>query len=65
MSLNDIWEAASGSPFHPVIPKEQQFLVGFTLLLVGACLVVIFQLTLPASLTSQTSIPFDGTLWAK
>ena len=35
MSLNEIWEASAGSPFHPVVAKERQFLVAFTLLLTG------------------------------
>jgi cell cycle checkpoint protein len=35
MSLNEVWEAAAGSPFHPAIPKERQFVVGFSLLLTG------------------------------
>lgn len=35
MSLNEVWVGASGSPFSPVVSKERQFLVGFTLLLVG------------------------------
>ena len=35
MSLNEVWVAAAGRPFHPVVAKERQFLVGFTLLLTG------------------------------
>ena len=35
MSLNEIWEAAAGSPFSPIVSKDLQFLVGFTLLFVG------------------------------
>lgn len=35
MSLNEVWEAAAGNPFHPTISKDRQFLVGFTLLLTG------------------------------
>lgn len=35
MSLNDVWVGAAGSPFNPVVAKERQFLVGFTLLLIG------------------------------
>ena len=35
MSLNDVWEAASGNPFYPTVSKERQFFVGFTLLLAG------------------------------
>lgn len=35
MSLNEVWVGAAGSPFHPFVAKERQFLVGFTLLLIG------------------------------
>lgn len=35
MSLNQVWEAASANPFSPVIPKDSQFILGFTLLLTG------------------------------
>ena len=35
MSLNDVWEGAAGSPFYPLVSKDNQFLVGFSLLLVG------------------------------
>lgn len=35
MSLNDVWEGAAGSPFYPAVSKDKQFLVGFTLLLIG------------------------------
>ena len=35
MSLNEVWEAAAGNPFHPAVSKERQFLAGFTLLLTG------------------------------
>lgn len=37
MSLNEVWEAAAANPFSPLVPKERQFFVGFTLLLVGKC----------------------------
>lgn len=35
MSLNEVWEAASASPYAPLISKDSQFSVGFTLLLSG------------------------------
>lgn len=44
MSLNEVWVGASGSPFSPVVSKERQFLVGFTLLLVGFVLTGLFGL---------------------
>ena len=38
MSLSEVWEGAAGSPFYPTVSKDKQFLVGFTLLLIGTCL---------------------------
>ena len=38
MSLNERWEAAAASPFYPVVAKERQFFVGFSLLLIGVFL---------------------------
>jgi hypothetical protein len=35
MSLHEVWQAASASPFAPVISKDNHFLVGFSLLLFG------------------------------
>lgn len=35
MSLNEVWEAASASPFHPLIPKSSQATFGFNCLLIG------------------------------
>ena len=35
MSLNEVWDAAAGSPFYPAVSKERQFLVGFSLLVTG------------------------------
>lgn len=35
MSLNDVWDGAAGSPFYPLVSKDSQFFVGFSLLLVG------------------------------
>ncbi|KAI0198354.1 hypothetical protein F4808DRAFT_462826 [Astrocystis sublimbata] len=34
-SLHELWHSASASPFQPAIGKGNQFLVGFTLLLIG------------------------------
>lgn len=44
MSLNEVWEGAAGSPFYPLVPKERQFLVGFTLLLIAIVLTGLFGL---------------------
>ena len=35
MSLYDVWEGAARSPFFPLVSKDSQFFVGFTLLLAG------------------------------
>ncbi|KAJ5679543.1 hypothetical protein N7462_007787 [Penicillium macrosclerotiorum] len=35
MSLNKAWEAASATPFSPIVSKDSQFTVGFNLLLLG------------------------------
>lgn len=35
MSLNEVWEAASATPYYPLIDKDSQFFVGFCLLLIG------------------------------
>lgn len=35
MSLNDVWEGAVASPYYPAVPKERQFLVASSLLLIG------------------------------
>ena len=40
MSLNEVWEAASATPFIPLIAKDSQFSVGFSLLLLGKLLVI-------------------------
>ncbi|KAJ5239616.1 hypothetical protein N7468_004235 [Penicillium chermesinum] len=44
MSLNEVWEAASAAPFHPVVSKDGQFAVGFNLLLVAVVLTGLFGL---------------------
>ncbi|KAJ5809888.1 uncharacterized protein N7503_002106 [Penicillium pulvis] len=35
MSLNEVWEAASATPFHPIVSKDSQFAIGFNLLCVA------------------------------
>jgi cell cycle checkpoint protein len=35
MSLNQVWEAASARPYIPLVAKDSQFTVGFSLLLLG------------------------------
>ncbi|KAL1878609.1 hypothetical protein VTK73DRAFT_7690 [Phialemonium thermophilum] len=43
-SLHEVWQAASGSPFLPTIGKHSQFLVGFSLVLIGIILTGLFTL---------------------
>lgn len=38
MSLYEVWEAASGSPFTATVSRENHLLVGLPLLLIGECL---------------------------
>ncbi|KAH8723194.1 hypothetical protein GQ44DRAFT_621139 [Phaeosphaeriaceae sp. PMI808] len=40
--LLDVWEAASGSPYHPTVGKGSQFTVGFTLLVLSLVLGTVF-----------------------
>lgn len=51
MSLHEVWKAAADSPFQPVISKDNQLYVGFTLLVIGVILTGTFGLNrTPASL---------------
>ncbi|PHH89322.1 hypothetical protein CDD83_6287 [Cordyceps sp. RAO-2017] len=43
-SLHEVWQAAAGSPFLPVVGKGTQFLVGFVLLLSGLAATGVFAL---------------------
>ncbi|KAE8349793.1 DNA repair protein Rad1 [Aspergillus coremiiformis] len=44
MSLNEVWERASASPYTPLISKDSQFALGFTLLLSAIILTGLFGL---------------------
>ncbi|RAH45174.1 putative DNA repair protein Rad1, partial [Aspergillus brunneoviolaceus CBS 621.78] len=55
MSLNQVWEAASASPYSPLIAKDSQFFVGFSLLLAAFILTGLFGLN-----RSFTSIALFG-----
>ncbi|CAI7598188.1 unnamed protein product [Penicillium bialowiezense] len=50
MSLNEVWEAASKTPFIPLVGKDAQFSVGFNLLLLDRSLLAIASLGVPAAL---------------
>lgn len=43
--LVDVWQTAAGSPFLPAIGKNTQFLVAFTLLVLGVSLFGVFALS--------------------
>ncbi|KAL4865684.1 hypothetical protein BDV12DRAFT_187971 [Aspergillus spectabilis] len=62
MSLNQVWEAASASPYTPIISKDSQFTVGFTLLLTALILTGLFGLNRSflsiASLGAPASLAF-------
>ncbi|CAG8153928.1 unnamed protein product [Penicillium nalgiovense] len=44
MSLNEVWEAASATPFIPLVAKDSQFSFGFNLLLVALVTATLFGL---------------------
>lgn len=44
-SLHEVWQAAAGSPFYPVISKGSQFWVGFLLSILGISLTGVFALS--------------------
>lgn len=35
MSLSELWEGAAGNPYTTIVSKDNQFFVGFTLLVTG------------------------------
>ncbi|RFU78701.1 dna repair [Trichoderma arundinaceum] len=43
-SLHQVWQAAAGSPFLPVVAKESQFTIASVLLSLGLALTGIFAL---------------------
>lgn len=43
-SLHQVWQTASGSPFAPTIGKDNQFFVGFSLLVISIGLTGAFLL---------------------
>lgn len=45
-SLHELWLAAGGSPFQPVVDKGSHFFVGFVLLLLGLAATGIFALSI-------------------
>ncbi|CAG8335660.1 unnamed protein product [Penicillium salamii] len=49
MSLNEVWEAASTTPFIPLVGKDAQFSVGFNLLLLALVTATLFGLSKPIS----------------
>ncbi|GAD99050.1 hypothetical protein AOR_1_540184 [Paecilomyces variotii No. 5] len=55
MSLIEVWEATSANPYYPLISKDAQFSVGFTLLLSAIILTGLFGLN-----RSLLNIPLLG-----
>ena len=45
--LHDLWEASASQPFAPIVSKEAQFNVGFTLLLFAIVCSGLFGLSMP------------------
>lgn len=52
MSLQEVWDAASGSSFTPAVSKENQFTVGSLLLLFALVLTGLFGLSTKSAETS-------------
>jgi cell cycle checkpoint protein len=55
MSLNELWEASSATPYFPLISKNNQFVAGFTLLLTALVVTGLFGLN-----RSLLNIPLLG-----
>ncbi|KAB5578486.1 hypothetical protein GE09DRAFT_1280844 [Coniochaeta sp. 2T2.1] len=53
--LQEVWQAASGSPFLPTIGKGTQFFVAFVLLAIGLALSGLFALN-----RSVVNVPLLG-----
>ena len=45
-SLHEVWQGAAGAPFLPTVGKHSQFVVGFTLLVLGTVLTGVFALSM-------------------
>lgn len=60
MSLEEVWEGAAGSPFSPLVAKEYQFFVGFSLLLTGQC---ALSSHVSALILTPSSFNPDWALW--
>ncbi|OJJ49331.1 hypothetical protein ASPZODRAFT_14052 [Penicilliopsis zonata CBS 506.65] len=60
MSLNEVWEAASAHPYSPIISKNSQFFVGFTLLFAALIFTGLFGLN--RSFTSIASFGIPASL---
>ncbi|KIH90047.1 hypothetical protein SPBR_01154 [Sporothrix brasiliensis 5110] len=56
-SLHELWQTASGSPFNPTIGKGSQFLVGFSLLVLGLGLTGSFLLNRTLASISYLGLP--------
>jgi cell cycle checkpoint protein len=44
-SLHQVWQAAAGSPFLPVVGKESQFTIAFILLTLSIAITGVFALS--------------------
>ncbi|KAI9816957.1 MAG: ssDNA endodeoxyribonuclease [Thelocarpon impressellum] len=59
-ALHEVWEAAAGSPFKPIVGKNSQFFVGFSLLLIALVLTGFFSLN--RSIVSLPAIGIPASL---
>ncbi|KAL4773012.1 hypothetical protein BDW60DRAFT_32344 [Aspergillus nidulans var. acristatus] len=60
MSLNQVWEAASARPYIPLVAKDSQFTVGFSLLLLAFVFTGLFGLN--RSFSSIVSLGLPASL---
>ncbi|KAL3434330.1 repair protein Rad1/Rec1/Rad17-domain-containing protein [Aspergillus tetrazonus] len=60
MSLNQVWEAASARPYIPLVAKDSQFTVGFSLLLLAFIFTGLFGLN--RSFSSIVSLGLPASL---
>ena len=60
-SIIDTWNAAEGNPFVPVIGKDNQFAIGFLLVLVGLSILGLFTLSMFPSSRMQMRIWVNGS----
>lgn len=64
-SLQDVWEGAAGSPFVPIISKDNQFFIGIILLLLGILLTGLFGLSKFLRMTGKSRVKYTYLLFSR